>query len=146
MASPELPDPSLLLRIESEFWTPDGALPGEAEIVVRGSPITAEKLLAHALRQAREYSYRGQNRASISADVVLPSWPLDRILSGQLVTYSRCATCTISAILAVGFELLATGAPPHVDVVLPAPDTLWAEALANLLLLNEQPNPFKSRR
>ena len=84
--------------------------------------------------------------ASISVDLVLPAWPLDRILSGPLVTYGRYATSTITSMRAAGFELLATGAPPHVDVVLPAADTLCAEALAQLLLPSEQPNPFKSRR
>lgn len=31
MSSLELPDPSLLTRIESQFWTPDGLLRGSAD-------------------------------------------------------------------------------------------------------------------
>jgi hypothetical protein len=142
----DLPEPSLLVPVEATFWTPDGAVPETAELVVRGSPITAEKLLSHALRQAREYSYRGTNLASISGDVVLSDWPLDRILSSQLATYTRYATCVIPSLHGAGFGILATGAPPHVDVVLPALDTLWAEQLAELLRPNELRNPFKSRR
>jgi hypothetical protein len=84
-----LPDPTSLAPIEAEFWTPEGRVPNESDFVVRGSPVTAEKLWTHALRQAREYSYRGENMASVSVDLVLPDWSLERILSTQLATYSR---------------------------------------------------------
>lgn len=146
MTAYELPDPSGLAPIEHEFWTPSGEVPDGIELVVRGSPITAEKILTHAVRQAREYSYRGVNMASVSAHLVLPSWPLERILRGPLVTYSRYGTCAVDEIRSAGLELLATGGQPHVDVVLPALDTLWADRLVQLLLQREQPNPFKSRR
>jgi hypothetical protein len=141
-----LPDPAALAAIESEFWTSDGVVPTDAELVVRGSPITPEKLLAHALRQAREYSLRGANMFSVSADVVMESWPLDRILGEQLATYSRNATVGIPELRAAGFELVATGHSPHIDVVLPGPDTLWTEKLAELLRPSEQRKPFKSRK
>ena len=141
-----VPDPAALAAIESEFWTSDGEIPADAELVVRGPPIVSEKLLADALRQAREYSFRGANMFSVSADVVMESWPLDRILGEQLATYSRYATVGIPARRAAGFELVATGHPPHVDVVLPGPDTLWTEKLAELLRPSEQRNPFKSRK
>jgi hypothetical protein len=142
----ELPDPAVLTAIEASFWTPGGRLPSEADVVVRGSPITAEKLWTHAVRQAREYSYRGEHMASVSVDVVLPEWPLDRILAAQLATYSRYAIFPVAAVVEADFELLATGAVPHADVVFPAVDSLWAERLATLLAGSEQRNPYKSRR
>ena len=142
----ELPEPALLTAIEGSFWTPDGEMPSEAEIVVRGSPITAEKLWTHAIRQAREYSYRGEHMASVSVDIVLPGWPLDGILAVQLETYTRYATCPVQALVEAGFGLLATGAIPHADVVFPAVDSLWAERLAALLAGSEQRNPYKARR
>ena len=52
----ELPDPTVLTAIEDSFWTPDGRLPPEAELVVRGSPIMAEKLWTHASGKPVEYS------------------------------------------------------------------------------------------
>lgn len=142
----DLPDPALLLPIEDEFWTDDGLLPPAAMLLVRGAPITGEKFLAHALRQAREYSLRGRSMASISTDVILLSWPLDRILAGQLATYSRYATCLVASLLDHNFEVLATGTPPHADVVLPVPDIVEAERLAGLFAPNEAPNPHKDRR
>ena len=41
----ELPDPAVLTAIEDSFWTPDGQLPPEAEVVVRGSPITGGEVV-----------------------------------------------------------------------------------------------------
>ncbi len=111
-----------------------------------GSPITAEKLWTHAIRQAREYSYRGEHMASVSVDVVLPEWPLERILAAKLATYSRYSICRVAAVAEAGFELLETGAVPHADVVFPAVDSLLAERLAELLAGSEQRNPYKSRR
>ena len=141
-----LPDPAGLTPIETEFWTPGGRVPNESELVVRGSPVTAEKLWSHALRQAREYSYRGQHLASVSVDLVLPDWSLERILSTQLATYSRFATCSVADLVEAGFSVLATGAVPHADIVLPAVDSLWTERLAEVLAVSDQRNPFKSRR
>lgn len=109
-----LPDPRLLARIEEEFWT---AAPPDVSAVVRGAPINGDKFFAHAIRQAREYSLRGANMASIS---VLPGWPLEKILAEQLATYTRYATCPVSDLRQAGFEVLATGRRPHADVVLPS--------------------------
>jgi len=73
-----LPDPRLLVRIEEEFWTDDGTVPPDVSAVVRGAPISAEKFFAHALRQAREYTLRSTNMASLSVDLVLPGGPSTR--------------------------------------------------------------------
>lgn len=141
----DLPDPSLLVRIEDHFWAPDGAVPESAAIVVRGGPIRAEKFLAHATRQAREYSFRGSNMASLSVDLVV-NWSLERILREQLSTYSRYATCALAALSERGFDALATGKPPHADVVLPALSILEAERLVGLFAPDENRNPYKRRR
>ena len=142
----DLPNPALLVPIESEFWIDDGLVPPKATAVVRGAPISGAKFLAHALRQAREYSLRGKNMAAISVDLVVPPWPLDRILAEQLATYSRYATCPVAHLLDNGFEVLATGAPPHADLVLPALGIMEAEHLARLFAPNEEANPHKNRR
>ncbi len=138
-----LPDPELLIPVESELWTETGAVPDAASVVVRGGPITPDKLFAHAARQAREYSLGGHNMASVSVDLVLPDWPLERILAGQLATYSRFATCTVAALVDAGFDVLATGCAPHADVVLSALTIVEATRLSDLLAEDERRNPYK---
>ena len=141
-----LPDPRLLARIEEEFWTDDGTVPPDVSAVVRGAPISAEKFFAHALRQAREYSLRSTNMASLSVDLVLPGWPLDKILARQLATYTRYATCSVAYLRQAGFEVLATDRAPHADVVLPSLTIVEAERLSELFASHEDRNPYKQRR
>jgi hypothetical protein len=141
-----LPDPTHLIRIEQHFWTIDGSVPASANVVVRGAPITGEKFLAHAARQSREYSLSGRNMASVSVDLVMADWPLNRILSEQLLTYSRYATCSLADLVDARFKVLATGRAPHADVVLPALGIVEAERLASMFALTETRNPYKQRR
>ena len=140
-----LPDPSSLEPIENHFWTPDGTPPEEAIAVVRGSPITAIKFFDHALRQARRYSHRGENMASLSVNLVLPDWPEERILDERLPTYPRWARCPVDVLLAADFSLLATGSRPHADVLFPTLGILWAEKLEELFGTSEQRNTFQRR-
>jgi hypothetical protein len=142
----DLPDPGLLEPIEGHLWTADGSVPANANVTVRGSPITAEKFLAHATRQAREYSFRGANMTSLSVDLVMAEWPLDRILEQQLATYTRYATSPVADLVAAGFDVLATGRPPHADVVLPALSIVETERLSRLFAPSETRNPYKRRR
>ena len=146
MAPPQLPDPALLDPIEDDFWTPGGAVPLDATLAVRGSPIRGEKFLEHAVRQARERSLRGANMASISIDLVLPDWPLERILARQLRFYPRYATCEVAGLLDQRFEVLATGRRPHADVVLPAIGIVEAERLAEMFRPTEARNEHRVRR
>lgn len=141
-----LPDPLLISRIEDMFWNDGGALPPEASVAVRGAPISADKFFSHAARQAREYSLRGQNMASVSADVILPDWPLERILANQLGTYSRFGICPTAGLVSAGFELLATGQRPHVDIVLPGLGIVEAARLSEMFAPSEERNPYKRRR
>jgi hypothetical protein len=141
-----LPDPRLLVRIEEEFWTDDGTVPPDVSAVVRGAPINGDKFFAHALRQAREYSLRGTNMASLSVDLIFPGWPLDKTLAEQLATYTRYATCPVTDLRQAGFEVLATGRAPHADVVLPSLTILEAQRLSQLFARHEDRNPYKQRR
>ena len=112
---------------------------------MRGSPGEAEKLLAHADRQAREFSLRGLNMASISVDLILPDWPIQRVLQERMVTRGRYSTCAVGEIEAAGFEVLATIARPHADVVLPELSIVWAECLAGLLLPRRGAQPVQAQ-
>ena len=55
-----------------------------AIVVVRGGSAAAEKLLGHALRQAREYSIDGAPMYSISVSLAVGGWSLDDLLAGPL--------------------------------------------------------------
>ncbi len=145
MTTADLPDPAGLEPIETRFWTPDGAVPVEADAVIRGSPITAAKFQEHSMRQARKHSYQGANMFSISVDLVLPDWPVERILRDPLSTYPRWARCPVRALLDAGFVLLATNRRPHADIVFPAPDILWAETLERLFKPTEASNDLRRR-
>lgn len=143
---PQLPDPALLDPIEGEFWTPGGAVPLDATLAMRGSPIRGEKFLDHALRKARERSLRGANMASVSVDLVLPDWPVERILARQLRYYPRYATAEVATLIDEGFEVLATGKRPHADLVLPALGIVEADRLAELFRPTEAKNEYRARR
>ena len=84
--------------------------------------------------------------ASLSVDLVLPGWPLDKILAGQLATYTRYATRPVADLRRAGFEVLATGRAPHADVVLPSLTIVEAERLSELFASHEDRNPYKQRR
>jgi integrase len=111
-----------------------------------GRPLRpTSKFFDHAVRQARRYSYRGQNMGSLSVNLVLPDWPEERILEERLPTYARWARCPVDALAAAGFGLLATGRRPHADVVFPAIAILWAEKLEAIFKTTEQKNEFQRR-
>ena len=76
----------------------------------------------------------------------MPAWPLERILAEQLATYSRYATCPVARLDDHDFEVLATGAPPHADIVLAVLGIVEAERPARLFAPNEELNPHKDRR
>ncbi len=42
--------------------------PDDALLVLRGGPLTVEKLLEHALREQRRFSYRGAPMPSVSIE------------------------------------------------------------------------------
>jgi hypothetical protein len=116
----------------------------EMTVVVRGGPVTTEKFLEHARRQAREFTFRGAAMYSISVNLTVAGWDMDALLAGPLASRSTFATTTVGAVRIAGFELLATFAAPHYDLVLPGgqyPDVERARAVFS----SPEPNPFKRR-
>ena len=45
--------------------------PDNAVVVIRGGPIAAEKIVEHASRQAREYTYKGEPMFSVSVSLAV---------------------------------------------------------------------------
>lgn len=100
-------------------------------LVVRGWPLTVEGLLRNADATRRRYSRAGEPFVAISAEAVMPGWPVDAILSGpRLRTRLRYAAVDAGSLVEAGFDLLPTFAPPHVSVVLPS----YTEDVAERLL------------
>jgi hypothetical protein len=113
-------------------------------LLIRGGPLTVEKLVEHAQRQMRDFSLRGAPMASISADGLVAGWTVELVLRERMWSRSQFATATAGAVRAAGFEVLPTHDAPHFDVVLS--EATLADA-GRLLEVFGQPedNPFKKR-
>jgi hypothetical protein len=118
--------------------------PDEAVVVIRGGPIAAEKIVEHARRQAREYSYRDAPMFSISVSLTVGSWDVSALLAGPLASRSTFAVSTAGSVRGAGFVLLPTYEAPHYDLLLADGEYREAEALLSLFG-SPEPNPFKRR-
>jgi len=118
--------------------------PDDAIVVVRGGPITAEKIVEHVVRQAREYSYAGRPMYSVSVSLTVDGWDLARLLAGPLSSRTAFAASTVGAIRRAGFGLLATYEPPHYDLLLGSAEYREAEALLAVFGPPEV-NPYRRR-
>lgn len=119
--------------------------PDDAVVVVRGGPLTPQKIVEHAVRQQAVFSYRGAPMIAISVDLAINGWPIERILRERMWSRSRYATTTVGELRAAGYELVPTGMAPHFSVVLPSA----GEAAAVSLLGHFGPtlaNEFKRTR
>jgi hypothetical protein len=122
-----------------------GPGPNDEALIVRGGPLRIEKLVEHARRQERRYSYGGQAMASVSVDVVLPGWTLESILGERLFSRSTYGTCLAGQLQQQGFVLLATHDDPHFDILLLGEMLPAAERLLAILEPSLD-NPYKRRR
>ena len=127
-----------------EPYTRDEELPASSVLVVRGGPITAEKLLQSARREQAVYTWRGHPLACVSAEALMGEWSLDRVLSEHLATRTTYATTTVGRVLQAGLVLLPTFDAPHYDVVL---EDATSEEVAKLMSVLSQPlrNPYRRR-
>jgi len=104
--------------------------PGDATILVRGGPDTAEKLTTHAERLRRRYVLDREPVLGISVFAALDDIgqaSLDGILSGKLATYRAVHLAALRVFGAAGFAVLPTFGRPHMTVVLRSLD--WIEPL-----------------
>jgi hypothetical protein len=106
----------------------------DADLVVRGWPLTVEGLLRNADATRSRYSWRGEPRVAISAEVTVAGWTLNAILAGpRLRTRSRYARAWVSDSVAAGFGVLPTFLAPHYSVRLPSYDENGAQRLLDVL-------------
>lgn len=78
-----------------EPYIRDERLPGSTSLIVRGGPITAEKLWQAAAREQAVYPWRGEPLACVSAEAVTSEWPLERVLAEHLITRTTYALTTV---------------------------------------------------
>lgn len=123
----------------------DEVPPDDAHVVIRGGPVAAEKIVEHALRQAREYSLAGAPMWSVSVSLTISGWSVDEILAGPMASRSTIATSTVGVLRGSGYRLLATYGAPHFDLVLPGASYDAAVRLLSHFTVG-QPNPYKRRR
>ncbi|MBV9660343.1 MAG: hypothetical protein JO337_04220 [Acidimicrobiales bacterium] len=118
--------------------------PASSVLVVRGGPITSEKLLHAARREQAVYTWQGSPLACVSAEAVMGEWTLERLLSERLATRTTYATTTVGEVLMAGLVLLPTFAEPHYDVVL---EDATAEQVARLMSILSEPiqNPYRRK-
>jgi len=121
-------------------------LHADADLVVRGWPLTVEGLLRNADATRRRYSLGAEPLVAISAEVTVDGWDVDAILSGpRLRTRRSYAAASVAAVVAGGFELLPTFTAPHYSVVLGAYTEDQAQRLINVLG-DVRANPHHVRR
>lgn len=72
-------------------------LDAEADLVVRGWPLTVEGLLRNADATRCRYSLQGEPFIAVSAEVTVSGWTLEAILAGpRLRTRTRYARASVS--------------------------------------------------
>lgn len=113
-------------------------------LLIRGGPLTAEKLVEHAERQIREFSYRDAPMASVSVDGLVAGWTVELVLRERMWSRSQFATATVGSVRAAGFEVLPTHDAPHFDIVLAEASLAEAGRLLEVFGPAED-NPFKQR-
>lgn len=102
--------------------------------MIRGWPLTIDGLLSNADAARNRFSYRDRPLVAVSAEVSVPGWSVEAILSGpRLRTRSRYAQATVGTVVDAGFELLPSFAAPHYSIVLPTYDEPSAQLLLEVL-------------
>ena len=111
-------------------------------VVLRAGPIAVDKVVEHALREARAYSFGGKPLYSVSVSLAVDGWTVDDLLAGPLASRTTYAITTLGTLRAAG---LPTFAAPHYDLVLRSGG--YDEASRLLSMFREPlPNPYKRRR
>lgn len=119
-------------------------IPSASVLVVRGGPVTADKLLQAARREQAVYTWRGRPLACVSVEAVTKDWPLERVLAEHLATRTTYATTTVGQVAAAGLILLPTFGEPHYDVVL---DDAAPREVAKFMSVLSEPirNPYRRK-
>ena len=134
-----------LQPIEAHFRSSEPLDP-DAQLVIRGWPLTVDGLLRNADATQRRYSLGGEPLVAISAEVTIAEWDVDRILAGpRLRTRRSYAAALVGRVLDAQFDLLPTFQAPHYSVVLRSYTEGGAERLVAVFGA-VRANPYYVRR
>jgi hypothetical protein len=117
-----------------------------AALVLRGWPLTVDGLSRNADATRRRYSLDGEPLIAISAEVTMPGWDVESILSGSRLRTRRSYASTLAHdVTEAGFRLLPSFAAPHYSVVLGNYTDREAQRLISVLG-DVRLNPYHARR
>jgi hypothetical protein len=113
------------------------------DLIVRGSPNTAAKLLDSARRLGSQYAYRDTPAYGFSVNVVVDLADLDRLLQTTAYrTRHHVRRGEVGSVTRAGFVLLATFTNPTHFTVLLEPYTEQRAITFLDALSPEEPNPY----
>lgn len=136
--------PEHLIAIEDRL-RPGEILDPAASLVLRGSPLTIDGVLANADRTRQRLSFAGEPFVAISVDVTIAGWDVDAILARRLATRRSYAVARAGELLAEGFALAPTFSAPHYSLILPS--YTWDVAAHLIEVFGDvKPNPHYSPR
>ncbi len=101
----------------------------DASLVLRGSPLSVEGVLANADRTRRRFTLDGEPFVAISVDVTVPGWDVESILSRRIDSRRSYAIARAGELLDAGYVLLPTFAAPHYSLRLPSYTSETAQRL-----------------
>lgn len=134
-----------LIPIEDRL-RPGEVLDPDANLVLRGSPLTIDGVLANAERTRLRFSFAGEPVMAISVDVTTGGWDVEAILSQRLNTRRSYAVARARVLLDEGLVLAPTFLAPHYSLILPS---YTREVAAHLIEAfgEVKPNPhYRPRR
>lgn len=106
----------------------------EADVVVRGWPLTVAGILRNAEDARSRFSFAGRPFVAVSAEGTVGGATLEELLAGpRLRTRRRYAAVVAGSLLSAGFQLLPTFNAPHHSIVLPAYSEAEARRLSEVL-------------
>lgn len=114
--------------------------------MIRGWPLTVEGLLRNGDATRRRYSLDGETLVAISAEVTMPGWDVESILSGNRLRTRRSYASTLAhKVTEASFNLLPSFAAPHYSIVLGKYTDEEAQRLI-AVLGDVRQNPYHVRR
>lgn len=118
----------------------------DAHLVMRGWPVDVAGILRNADLTRSRYSLAGDPFVAISAEVTIPGWDVETILTGPRLRSRRSyAMAPVRSVIEAGFDLIPTFNAPHYSVVLPSYTEADAARLVEALG-QVKPNPRFERR
>ena len=117
--------------------------PAQSQLLLRGSPLSIEKFVAHAARTARAYTYDDLPCAGISVELSRSAADTARLLQGRRLSTRRwVARIRVADAVVHGFVLLPTFSAPHYTVVVGRSPSATVEELAALAARDIIANPY----